>query len=861
MGIRFNKRITIAPGVRLNIGKNGVSTSYRFGNTTMTTGKNGTYMSTNIPGTGVSYRQKIGGGNSAIPRGASNGNGCSSSSSTRKSNSFTTWIILAVVLAIAAFVMISENSDTMISIGYIILGIGVLLAFVAICIVLYNSLVVIPRARRELSKALEEEQQQYEFMIAEATSTIKEQMQSENSPLRKKALEAFLANYGYVTLYNLYVARKADFESRPDFNKKFVQKFYEDNNERLRLLGNATIFDLANDIPDNVLNEYKKLSEHFINLTKSQVIMLDSTPVTLTHSSFFYLSVADIVVPFFKDSNGTMLFVYPTFCIVFKGKDDISFAEIKDLSIIEYASEHKDFTPNAYAPSDSMVVKHEWLYMTKKGEPDARYSNNPRYVTYKIGKLLISLHKNILLSYSFSAYLAPALFKINYLGLVTAILNSNRPKSQESSIQTEESPSTYNKVNNKNYIEIARAIQQDPNFIEVLRFTATQSMIGPSVLQRKLSIGYSSAGKYIDLLESLQIIDKFDESAGHTGRLVFYNSEEMELCIGEVQKFIQSNSSKSKHKIGDHHPTKPWVWKEYAPGKSDWRSDKSPSGVVDTEPKKEQRPIVPTNASQELASLIGLSSVKEEIEQLTNFIKIQQIRKHKGLKISPISYHCVFTGNPGTGKTTVARIISEIYKDLGVLTKGHLVETDRAGLVAEYVGQTAVKTNKIIDSALDGVLFIDEAYSLVPDGGKVGNDFGHEAISTLLKRMEDDRDRLVVILAGYGDEMETFIDSNPGLQSRFNRYIHFADYNTNELLKIFELLLKKNDYRISDTARDTAKRYIENAVANKDQKFGNARFIRNFFEKVLQNQATRLSCEKNLTEDVLQLIVEQDIHS
>lgn len=170
---------------------------------------------------------------------------------------------------------------------------------------------------------------------------------------------------------------------------------------------------------------------------------------------------------------------------------------------------------------------------------------------------------------------------------------------------------------------------------------------------------------------------------------------------------------------------------------------------------------------QELNNLVGLTRVKADIDSLRNLLRIQNMREQSGLPTTTVSYHCVFTGNPGTGKTTVARIVAGIYKELGVLKKGHLIEVDRSKLVAEYVGQTAVKTNKVIDEALDGVLFIDEAYSLL--GGE--NDFGAEAVSTLLKRMEDDRKRLVVILAGYTDEIRGFIKSNPGLQSRFNRYI------------------------------------------------------------------------------------------
>lgn len=263
-----------------------------------------------------------------------------------------------------------------------------------------------------------------------------------------------------------------------------------------------------------------------------------------------------------------------------------------------------------------------------------------------------------------------------------------------------------------------------------------------------------------------------------------------------------------------------------------------------------------SGAAKELNALIGLSSVKSEINTLTNYIIVQKMREEKGMKVSPVSLHCVFTGNPGTGKTTVARIVSEIYRELGLLQKGHLVETDRSGLVAEYVGQTAVKTNKIIDSALDGILFIDEAYSLV-DGGN--SDYGKEAISTLLKRMEDDRDRLVVILAGYTDDMKRFIDSNPGLQSRFNRYIEFPDYSADELFQIFESSTKKYEYTLTDDAAAELKSILNNAVEHKDKNFGNGRFVRNLFEKVIENQANRISSVPEITAESLATIEAEDI--
>jgi hypothetical protein len=281
-------------------------------------------------------------------------------------------------------------------------------------------------------------------------------------------------------------------------------------------------------------------------------------------------------------------------------------------------------------------------------------------------------------------------------------------------------------------------------------------------------------------------------------------------------------------------------------------------GTAPSDPVEPEEPLEPPRPLEELLAeldgLVGLAAVKAEVKLVANLLRVAKLRAERKLPVIEHSRHLVFTGNPGTGKTTVARLLAQIYRTLGVVEKGHLVETDRSGLVAGYVGQTAIKVKQVFESALQGILLIDEAHALARGQE---HDFGHEAIDMIVKLMEDHREKVVLIVAGYPDEMAVFLDANPGLRSRFPKTIFFDDYTNEELLRIFEGMCKKAHYNPTDGAKDRVLAFV--ATQARDRGFGNARLVRNLFEAAVAKQATRVVDLPDLSDEQLVTLEAEDI--
>lgn len=336
----------------------------------------------------------------------------------------------------------------------------------------------------------------------------------------------------------------------------------------------------------------------------------------------------------------------------------------------------------------------------------------------------------------------------------------------------------------------------------------------------------------------------------------------MEIKIGRKNilpnlKNVQETAPEKKSPLGLKNRIKdPWDLKKES--KEETKKDNKKENKKDAKAKETKtKDEIIHELFAELDSLIGLNNVKKLVKEIYAFVEIQKKRKEAGLVVEPLVLHMIFRGNPGTGKTTVARIISKLLKEIGVLSKGHMIEIERADLVGEYIGHTAQKTREQIQKAIGGVLFIDEAYSLARGGEK---DFGKEAIDSLVKAMEDKKDDLILILAGYTKEMDWFMNTNPGLRSRFPIHIDFPDYNIEELFLIGEKMLKTKEYILTSDAKNELTKLLKNNSLNGHEYNGNARFVRNVIERSIRKQALRLFPIQHLTRDDLLTIIKEDLN-
>ena len=399
-------------------------------------------------------------------------------------------------------------------------------------------------------------------------------------------------------------------------------------------------------------------------------------------------------------------------------------------------------------------------------------------------------------------------------------------------------------------LEYFSSLDGDFTFAEATRITELHKPL----VERSTKAITDSIDAVIPKLELGEYDEKFD-IIGRSMRTVdpeiIKELQELEKVGFTTQKVLDKLNEQSGLKEADD------ILRRAGLTSSSGQQDKDKASKTTTAPEEELPPPEKLeDVLAELDSLVGLTEIKNDVQSLANFIKVRNLRQERGLKTPDMSLHLVFTGNPGTGKSTVARLIGRIYRSLGALSKGQLIEVDRSDLVGGYVGQTAIKTQEVIQKAMGGVLFIDEAYALSPN---TENDFGQESINTILKAMEDHRDDLVVIVAGYDELMYRFINSNPGLKSRFNKYFHFDDYTPDELWKIFLRFAGKGSYTVSPEAEELLKDHLSTIYMLRGINFGNARDVRNLFEKIIAQQANRIVSIENPTNEQILEITPEDL--
>jgi ATPase family associated with various cellular activities (AAA)/AAA lid domain len=634
----------------------------------------------------------------------------------------------------------------------------------------------------------------------------------------------------------------------------------------------------------------------------SQKIQRTEVRLDVESSDLFECNIA----PFhFVNANGDDIYIYPAW-VVTKGKSALY--QLTDLRTLGISFRQQRFIEERenVVPRDTQVVDRTWAKVNKDGSRDLRFAGNYQMPIVLYGELTLTPEAQQSEGFQFSNADAAAAFA-NNLKSFQRLLNG-APVAGGSA-----SPDFLKSINSEyfeliqsegtNLLLLADELAREERLVATLR--AIPDHANKSIDELTSEVGlliafdvarcfsHIEAAYAEDSKETMAVRYLLAISLGRTFRnsadLAQLYTEPLKSSIGGLhQSLMKPRSNLTIGAVLSSERLTKYLAYLYRfvslvvklDGKVTAAEEAMLKGIVDLGERtnKERADLKPISAEQvpanpvrsansstsaaldqalgELNELIGLAPVKEEITSLVNFLKVQQARVKAGLKPTPQSYHMVFTGNPGTGKTTVARLVSKIFKELEVLKKGHLIEVDRAGLVAPYVGQTAPKVNQAVDSALDGTLFIDEAYTLVKGGE---NDFGQEAIATLLKRMEDNRDRLLVMVAGYTGEMEEFLEGNPGLRSRFTRKVEFPDYGPEDMVAMFKSSCKKLEYGMSEAAEKRLLALFTEDFAKRDKSFGNGRHVRNVFERTMERQANRLASVTDLSRDLLVTIEAADI--
>lgn len=947
MSFTFRKRIKMLPGIYLNIGKNGVSTTIGPRGASINIGKKGAYLNTSIRGTGISNRLKLFSGNGGeqehiiheqdLPEIEEGEKELENQDETITSEGLKGLKEHLEECKKERGLILSEILQTQKTLTQ-----------------LQNDL---NEKKKNFLNACKNQAEKLETKIADTTNSIldlehrlykkenntlskfftkqetidniKAEIESQNSLLNELRTEQENGKkHSDLSLLSDEEFKEIKFLSEIQNQKAELDQAKKDVGEYTAYLNELqTQYDNAKAHIDinsetELADQYAKVANAFHDLKDSNKIwditsetksgdLKSSAQTTVTRQEVkFSLKDIDFIEStepafYLENADGSHFYIYPAFILLMSHSGEFSLLDLKELDF-KFVRQ-RFLEQKATIPSDSKIVDNVWFKVNKDGTPDLRFRGNYQTPVVHYGVLTFKVNNTMNEVYNISNFEVSQVFANEFMSYLALLKNENGGLGK--SVITKQYFDTVKEFGDK-LISFITKLKKDRQFINTIYqlqsikeqpFSNSDELLSFFFI-RDLVVCFSMTADITNLQSKeafalLYIMAKNHglQIEGYTNTHILYEPNLLKayenMCNTlkpEIEKTTDANDAVFKFplllSVYDKDLQKEYLAELYRFASIVVKADGTVTKDEEAALKKilslsEQHQSLQANSEQqnevqqvkaipppsqqtlqevleELNSLIGLNAVKQEISTLINFIKIQKAREATGLKSSSLSYHIVFTGNPGTGKTTVARIVAEIYKNLGVLTQGQLVETDRSGLVAEYLGQTAVKVNKTVDTALNGVLFIDEAYSLV---GENKDDFGKEAVATLIKRMEDNRDKLVVILAGYTNEMTSFINTNPGFKSRFNRYIVFDDYTPEELIAIYKFNCNKLEYTLTEDAEKKLLELFTFAFNNRDKSFGNGRFVRNIFEKTLERQSNRIASVPSLSKEILTTITLEDI--